>query len=685
MFAQSYQSGSNGVEIFTPSGPSPSPLLVDLTKTTKQYDRELKGYYYNIKNTSLTFPKDYKHINLGLFQPLFILQLLLDHNINTIFNLEISVTTNSDNNNRGGQRIRLYLSTNFNKLEYNQLHIQIPFIRDLNSIWCNYVIDVGAYIREIYGHTTTTINTSYNIEYFIIKTNQCYLRKIFTLPYPQNYVLSSPYTDLIIPYNFQFPIESSIIIMTPSQPDLNVPKKKDFTSLLSHHSENAAIGGGGGGGGGLYIEGSGFQKTNNSDQKKRPGYTVRPPTIKPPATTPNSRGTKPDNNKGISPRQPSPRLTSAARSVVSGDYDPAYINKSSILSATATQIGIHDGFESLPPAPLHRQGGQNYDPPPAPSLASLYNHTRSINATSNIPTLTAVPALTNEDSDEEINYTGSHNNDPHTSLPVTSPTSTFLPSSSPYQQVSEPASTPIHMTDMSSQPPPTLPLPVSVAENDNNSNDNNNNNNQFLRRGSSSHIQNRNIIPASTSAYVSDQTDSQSLLRQSQLQQQQQRRSVVLPVPTNDSVYNITSGSNNNSSSTDNSGRDILLSSVTRARHDEDSNNQVIPHTSSRSTQGHNSDPSADHSSIFRVAPHSSQKGRADNKRDNYNSTVHTYEMCHNSDLLLCVSRLESEAQLMQCIADTECILQHATTAFLLEYGHLPGTEDGNLGFRAII
>jgi hypothetical protein len=196
MFSQVFQGGSNGVEIFSPSGTDPYKimLLFNESAITKTYDRNIKGYYVAMEQestvTKVQCPKKH-NTSLGITQPVLCFQLQFIDNKN--FSIECAILDDQN------QRRRLHFSTNFRELDSNALHVRIPWSKDYSGFegkWVTVCINLEDICRRSFK------NVAYRtLESFIIHP-ACRIRKIFSLPAQS--LETAPLVT--IPTSFDFPI-----------------------------------------------------------------------------------------------------------------------------------------------------------------------------------------------------------------------------------------------------------------------------------------------------------------------------------------------------------------------------------------------------------------------------------------------------------------------------------------------
>lgn len=195
MYANVFQKGEGGVELFTPNGTDPFRNVAISTiesLASKLYDRSVKGYIISMikehPSSKFCCPKQPKQ-TLGIIQTFLCFQVLFVKDKN--FSVEIVV---SDENN---MRKRLIISTAFKHLDTNELHARIPLKRlpFEDDLWATIIIDLHA--------LTTNIWRSFqfkSLESFSLLPS-CKIRKIFSLP-----KIVSTHQGVIIPVNLDFPL-----------------------------------------------------------------------------------------------------------------------------------------------------------------------------------------------------------------------------------------------------------------------------------------------------------------------------------------------------------------------------------------------------------------------------------------------------------------------------------------------
>lgn len=198
MFAKTFQSGSTPIEVISASGKEPNPKLLKCNQVTKDYERSIKGYIYNIERTSphtfLNCPANLKD-SLGIYQQYLVLQLFpfpAKH-----VHLEVIIMDTKS------QRRRFLLSTSFQKAEANELHCQIPWSIENRGIWNSIVIDLKTLASRCFKGAVYSVLESFTLR------PCCHLRKVFTVPMID---FSAP---SLFPHNLCFPIgvDSSVCVI----------------------------------------------------------------------------------------------------------------------------------------------------------------------------------------------------------------------------------------------------------------------------------------------------------------------------------------------------------------------------------------------------------------------------------------------------------------------------------------
>jgi hypothetical protein len=103
MFTGSYQCGppQSGLELFSASNKDPLKYIDIIGKSTKVYDRNIKGYMINIDDnntanpTKLICPSSQYKQNLGIIQPLLVFQLCAPSEKQKPLSFEIIITDNT--------------------------------------------------------------------------------------------------------------------------------------------------------------------------------------------------------------------------------------------------------------------------------------------------------------------------------------------------------------------------------------------------------------------------------------------------------------------------------------------------------------------------------------------------------------------------------------------------------------
>ncbi len=194
MFSSSHQTGTQGLEILTPSGNGKDQRYASfLGNVSRTYERYIRGYCYEMNrasaSTQIQCPSSSRD-SLGIIQPFLCLQvncgmkcgMQVKGKDTTVgaggskVSIEVIVLS------KRGQRLRLHFSSLFNKFECNQLHAQIPWewcnidINCGDDRWTNVIIDLQFITSFCFTGAEYSNIISINVKP-IIK-----LRKIFTLP-----------------------------------------------------------------------------------------------------------------------------------------------------------------------------------------------------------------------------------------------------------------------------------------------------------------------------------------------------------------------------------------------------------------------------------------------------------------------------------------------------------------------
>ncbi len=124
MFASAHQTGSQGVEILSPSGTGKDTgkYVAFQGSVVRNYERQIKGYCYEMKRsgptTCIQCPASSRD-SLGIIQSLLVLQLYCSEAAKVSVEVIVLCTK--------GQRHRLHFSSVFKAMESNLLHAQIPW------------------------------------------------------------------------------------------------------------------------------------------------------------------------------------------------------------------------------------------------------------------------------------------------------------------------------------------------------------------------------------------------------------------------------------------------------------------------------------------------------------------------------------------------------------------------------
>jgi hypothetical protein len=170
MFHDAFQSGNSGVEIFSPTGKTPSKGWKISPSISKVYDRTVKGFVFLIdksNNATMQIPSTNKE-TLGLTQRYLVFQIRCF--ANKPITIEIATLNKHDH------RTRLHLSSKFREVDCNSLHAQLPLTISYPDRWVNFVIDLIETTKECFGVSDYSSIDS------ICLHSSCRVRKIFTLP-----------------------------------------------------------------------------------------------------------------------------------------------------------------------------------------------------------------------------------------------------------------------------------------------------------------------------------------------------------------------------------------------------------------------------------------------------------------------------------------------------------------------
>jgi hypothetical protein len=207
MFAKVFQGGASPIEIVSASGKDPSPKLLKISQVTKDYERSIKGYIYNIERAStqtvLQCPANLKD-SLGIYHQYLVLQVYPFAEKQVHLEVVISDTKL--------QRRRLLFSTSFQKLESNELHCQIPWVMENRGIWNNVIIDLKGLSSRCFHGAVFSVLESFTLR------PCCHLRKVFTVPEIDFRA------TLLFPHNVCFPIGIDSVVCLLNDGIRNVPQ-----------------------------------------------------------------------------------------------------------------------------------------------------------------------------------------------------------------------------------------------------------------------------------------------------------------------------------------------------------------------------------------------------------------------------------------------------------------------------
>lgn len=173
MYASKFQTGSSGVEIFSPSGSDPlKKLKLNNEKQIQRiYDRSVKGYILEMNResstTSVQCPRNVKE-SLDIIQPFLVFQLKLFEQRS--FSLELVI------HDTQRQRKRLYFSSNFKDIDANHVQAKIPWCPLENENWQTVVLDMSSLVSSCFPGSAFESLDSFSIH------PVCQIRKIFSLP-----------------------------------------------------------------------------------------------------------------------------------------------------------------------------------------------------------------------------------------------------------------------------------------------------------------------------------------------------------------------------------------------------------------------------------------------------------------------------------------------------------------------
>lgn len=182
-------------EILSPSGNLSSSKLIYLkdNNVSIEYDREIRGYIFNLKKPSSNLTYPFKKANsssassVGIRQALVVFQLKVP--TDRQFNLELTVLSTKNS------RYILHFSSSFKAVNVKNLCCQIPWHSTVESIWTNYVLNIAYYVSYWFPDAQFS-----RIESFVVKSSHAAIRKVFSLEYP------SEGCKLLIPATMEFPL-----------------------------------------------------------------------------------------------------------------------------------------------------------------------------------------------------------------------------------------------------------------------------------------------------------------------------------------------------------------------------------------------------------------------------------------------------------------------------------------------
>lgn len=201
MFANAFQKGDKGIEIFSPSGTDPLKhiALKNDDAIDKTYDRFVKGNILTLNQTSvsssISCPRSSSKL-LGIFQPWFCLQLNISSGKS--FSMELIVSEQNERHHR------IHFSTNFRGWDANELHARIAWPKVHEDMWVTYMLNLDDLCRSCFRSSFRSL------DHFTVYSC-CRIRKIFSLPLRTS--------DIIIPPNLDFPSGVSAEIFLVTLPD----------------------------------------------------------------------------------------------------------------------------------------------------------------------------------------------------------------------------------------------------------------------------------------------------------------------------------------------------------------------------------------------------------------------------------------------------------------------------------
>eukprot|EP01039_Chlorochromonas_danica_P002890 gene2888-3155_t len=197
MFAGIYQKGSNGVEIFSPTGKEPFKYASCRTDISgRSYDRSIKGYSipldYDSQSPSFQMPRKDSE-SLGIIQSILCIQLKRFPRKNCSLELILR--------DQAKQRRRLHFSTKFREHTSNHLHAQLPWTLPPDveeEFWITWIIDLNMICDVCFQSSFSSLE---QIKFY----GSSHLRKIFSIPH-SNLDGISEASQILIPALMDFPV-----------------------------------------------------------------------------------------------------------------------------------------------------------------------------------------------------------------------------------------------------------------------------------------------------------------------------------------------------------------------------------------------------------------------------------------------------------------------------------------------
>ncbi|XP_014778712.1 protein CFAP20DC isoform X1 [Octopus bimaculoides] len=174
MYKNEYQGGSF-FEIFSSQGKDATAnwKLVGGSGIRKIYEKEVKGYIYNLEGststTKMILPKDSRQ-SLVLIQHFLIFQLFLGRGQD--FSLELGLI------DLGNNKRRILLSTAQREIQCTPLHAKVPLLKIKRGVWINLCVDLVSAVNDLWK------NQTFKAVDIITVSASCRLRRIFTMKLP---------------------------------------------------------------------------------------------------------------------------------------------------------------------------------------------------------------------------------------------------------------------------------------------------------------------------------------------------------------------------------------------------------------------------------------------------------------------------------------------------------------------